>query len=137
MNNTVLNDQNLNVNFLISPSPSPPSLAEELYQKVKRLFGDPHQATEDLKAEVIITPNLSSFVFDVPKLMTLTLMLPHLLPKIKEKLSDHEAKLQEAQDLLYSAQGKTRQAGSLAEQNKANLTALEVEMHTNLWSHTH
>ncbi|XP_030260302.1 laminin subunit alpha-2 isoform X4 [Sparus aurata] len=70
-------------------------LAEELYQKVKRLFGDPHQATEDLKAE------------------------------IKEKLSDHEAKLQEAQDLLYSAQGKTRQAGSLAEQNKANLTALE------------
>uniref|UniRef100_A0A671XJM5 Basement membrane-specific heparan sulfate proteoglycan core protein n=1 Tax=Sparus aurata TaxID=8175 RepID=A0A671XJM5_SPAAU len=30
-----------------------------------------------------------------------------------------------AQDLLYSAQGKTRQAGSLAEQNKANLTALE------------
>ncbi|KAG8011413.1 Laminin subunit alpha-2 [Nibea albiflora] len=26
-------------------------LAEELYQKVKRLFGDPHQATEDLKAE--------------------------------------------------------------------------------------
>ncbi|XP_076612601.1 laminin subunit alpha-2 [Chaetodon auriga] len=70
-------------------------LAEELYQKVKRLFGDPHQATEDLKAE------------------------------IKEKLSDHEGKLQEAQDLLRSAQGKTRQAGSLAEQNQANLTALE------------
>ncbi|KAK2856042.1 hypothetical protein Q5P01_004777 [Channa striata] len=70
-------------------------LAEELYQKVKRLFGDPHQATEDLKAE------------------------------IKGKLSDHEGKLQEAQDLLYSAQGKTRQAGSLAEQNKANLAALE------------
>uniref|UniRef100_A0A8C4I5M9 Basement membrane-specific heparan sulfate proteoglycan core protein n=1 Tax=Dicentrarchus labrax TaxID=13489 RepID=A0A8C4I5M9_DICLA len=36
-------------------------LAEELYQKVKRLFGDPHQATEDLKAEVIITSNLYSF----------------------------------------------------------------------------
>nr|XP_054604109.1 laminin subunit alpha-2 isoform X1 [Nothobranchius furzeri] len=71
------------------------NLAEELYQKVKRLFGDPHQATEDLKAE------------------------------IKEKLSDHEAKLQEAQDLLSSAQGKTRQAGSLAEQNRANLTLLE------------
>ncbi|TDH00593.1 hypothetical protein EPR50_G00190060 [Perca flavescens] len=73
-------------------------LAEELYQKVKRLFGDPHQATEDLKAE------------------------------IKEKLSDHEGKLQEAQDLLYSAQGKTRQAGSLAEQNHANLTALERKL---------
>ncbi|XP_061563031.1 laminin subunit alpha-2 isoform X2 [Cololabis saira] len=70
-------------------------LAEELYQKVKRLFGDPHQATEDLKAE------------------------------ITEKLSDHEGKLQEAQDLLHSAQGKTRQAGSLTEQNRANLTALE------------
>ncbi|XP_058469730.1 laminin subunit alpha-2 isoform X2 [Solea solea] len=70
-------------------------LAEELYQKVKRLFGDPHQATEDLKAE------------------------------IKGKLSDHEGKLQEAEELLYSAQGKTRQAESLAEQNQANLTALE------------
>ncbi|XP_051816710.1 laminin subunit alpha-2 isoform X2 [Acanthochromis polyacanthus] len=70
-------------------------LAEELYQKVKRMFGDPYQATEDLKAE------------------------------IKEKLSDHEKKLQEAQDLLNSAQGQTRQAGSLAEQNQANLTALE------------
>ncbi|XP_008282825.1 laminin subunit alpha-2 isoform X4 [Stegastes partitus] len=70
-------------------------LAEELYQKVKRMFGDPHQATEDLKAE------------------------------IKEKLSDHDKKLQEAQDLLNSAQGQTRQAGSLAGQNQANLTALE------------
>ncbi|XP_050927753.1 LOW QUALITY PROTEIN: laminin subunit alpha-2 [Lates calcarifer] len=70
-------------------------LAEELYQKVKRLFGDPHQATEDLKAE------------------------------IKGKLSDHEGKLQEAQDLLHSAQGKMKQAGSLAEQNHANLTGLE------------
>ncbi|XP_038582234.1 laminin subunit alpha-2 isoform X4 [Micropterus salmoides] len=70
-------------------------LAEELFQKVKRLFGDPHQATEDLKAE------------------------------IKEKLSDHEEKLQEAQDLLQEAQEKMRQTGSLAEQNQANLTALE------------
>lgn len=70
-------------------------LAEELYQKVKRLFGDPHQATEDLKAE------------------------------IKGKLSDHEGKLQEAQDLLHSAQGKTREAGLVSAQNQANLTALE------------
>uniref|UniRef100_A0A3Q4M2R1 Laminin subunit alpha-2 n=1 Tax=Neolamprologus brichardi TaxID=32507 RepID=A0A3Q4M2R1_NEOBR len=30
------------------------NLAEELYQKVQRLFGKPHQATEDLKAEVTI-----------------------------------------------------------------------------------
>ncbi|XP_076023918.1 laminin subunit alpha-2 [Genypterus blacodes] len=70
-------------------------LAEELYQRVKRLFGDPHQATEDLKAE------------------------------IKGKLSDHEGKLQEAQDLLHSAHGKTREAGLLAAQNHANLTGLE------------
>ncbi|KAM4529659.1 laminin subunit alpha-2 isoform 2-T2 [Fundulus diaphanus] len=70
-------------------------LAEQLYQKVKRMFGDPHQATEDLKAE------------------------------IKEKLSDHEGKLQEAQALLHSARGKARQAGSLADQNKANLTLLQ------------
>ncbi|MED6282513.1 hypothetical protein CHARACLAT_032955, partial [Characodon lateralis] len=72
-------------------------LAEKLYQKVKRMFGDPHQSTEDLKAE------------------------------IKEKLSDHEGKLQEAQDLLHAAQGKMRQSGSLAEQNKANLTFLQVQ----------
>lgn len=67
MNTTVLNDQNKNVNIASSSR-----LAEELYQKVKRLFGDPHQTTEDLKAEVIITSNLYSFVFYVPKLMMLT-----------------------------------------------------------------
>uniref|UniRef100_A0A3P8V0J9 Laminin subunit alpha 2 n=1 Tax=Cynoglossus semilaevis TaxID=244447 RepID=A0A3P8V0J9_CYNSE len=71
-------------------------LAEELYQKVKRLFGDPHQATEDLKAEVIT-----------------------------RKLMDHEGKLEEAEEQLHAAQGQTRQAGSLAEQNQANLAALE------------
>ncbi|XP_061668188.1 laminin subunit alpha-2 [Syngnathoides biaculeatus] len=70
-------------------------LAEELFQKVKRMFGGPHQATEDLKAE------------------------------IKGKLSDHQSKLQEAQDLLYSAREKTRLAGTLAGQNQANLTFLE------------
>ncbi|XP_034018533.1 laminin subunit alpha-2 isoform X2 [Thalassophryne amazonica] len=70
-------------------------LAEEIHQKVKRLFGDPHQATEDLKAE------------------------------IKVKMSDHEGKLQEAQQLLYNAQGNMRQTGLLAAQNQANLTFLE------------
>ncbi|XP_029705872.1 LOW QUALITY PROTEIN: laminin subunit alpha-2 [Takifugu rubripes] len=70
-------------------------LAAELYQNVQRLFGDPHQSTEDLKVE------------------------------IKEKLADHGGKLQEAQDLLHSARGNTRQAGSLAEQNQANLATLE------------
>ncbi|CAL8316372.1 unnamed protein product, partial [Boreogadus saida] len=72
-------------------------LAEELYQKVKRLFGDPHQATEDLKAEVT------------------------------GKLSDHGGKLEEAQELLDAAQSKSREAGVLAAQNQANLTALEVD----------
>lgn len=57
-------------------------------------------------------------------------MLHHLPPKIKGKLSDHEGKLQEAWELLHAAQGKTRQAGLLAEQNQANLTALEVKTHT-------
>nr|XP_004550571.2 laminin subunit alpha-2 isoform X4 [Maylandia zebra] len=71
------------------------NLAEELYQKVQRLFGKPHQATEDLKAE------------------------------IKEKLSDHEEKLRDAHGLLIFAQGQTSLAGSLAYQNQANLTALE------------
>lgn len=45
-------------NNTVSPRPPahPPtsSLAEELYQKVKRLFGEPHQTTEDLKAEVSV-----------------------------------------------------------------------------------
>nr|XP_057947713.1 laminin subunit alpha-2 isoform X3 [Doryrhamphus excisus] len=70
-------------------------LAEQLFLKVKRMFGDPHQATEDLKAE------------------------------IKGKLSDHENKLREAQDLLHSAREKTRMASSLGDQNQANLTILE------------
>lgn len=56
-------------------------------------------------------------------------MLFRLLSQIKEKLSDHEGKLQEAQDLLHEAQGKTRQAGSTADQNQANLVALEVMIH--------
>lgn len=47
--------------------------------------------------------------------------------KITKKLSDHDEKLQEAQDLLNEAQLKTRQAGSLANQNLANLTSLEVQ----------
>lgn len=59
------------------------------------------------------------------------LILPDLPAKIKGKLSDHEGKLQEAEDLLRSAQGTTRQAGSLAEQNRANLTALEVQIQIN------
>lgn len=63
-------------------------------------------------------------------------MLFRLLSQIKEKLSDHEGKLQEAQDLLHEAQGKTRQAGSMADQNQANLVALEVVIHSYLAANT-
>lgn len=96
---------------------------------MKRLFGDPHQATEDLKAEVILTFNLLVFCFKASLPNNVELMLFRLLSQIKEKLSDHEGKLQEAQDLLHEAQGKTRQAGSMADQNQANLVALEVVIH--------
>lgn len=49
------NTVGFNGNNPVSLSPLFPfSLAEELYQKVQRLFGKPHQATEDLKAEVTI-----------------------------------------------------------------------------------
>ena len=63
---------------------------------MKRLFGDPHQATEDLKAEVT------------------------------EKMGDHRAKLDDAQALMKDAQGKSREAGALSGQNQRNLTTLEV-----------
>uniref|UniRef100_A0A6Q2XIM3 Basement membrane-specific heparan sulfate proteoglycan core protein n=1 Tax=Esox lucius TaxID=8010 RepID=A0A6Q2XIM3_ESOLU len=81
---------------LMGPFPAPSRLAEALYQKVKRIFGDPHQATEDLKAEVT------------------------------EKMDDHRAKLDDAQALLKDAQGKIREAGVLSGQNQRNITALEV-----------
>lgn len=95
-----------------------------MFQKVKRLFGDPHQTTEDLKSEVITTGNLYTVVSVLVSVTKFILL--RLLSKIKGKLSDHEGKLREAEDLLYSAQGKTRQAGSLAAQNQANFAALEV-----------
>lgn len=56
----------------------------------------------------------------------INLTLPDLPLKIKGKLMDHEGKLEEAEEQLHAAQGQTRQAGSLAEQNQANLAALEV-----------
>uniref|UniRef100_A0A8B9LLR2 Basement membrane-specific heparan sulfate proteoglycan core protein n=1 Tax=Astyanax mexicanus TaxID=7994 RepID=A0A8B9LLR2_ASTMX len=54
--------------------------AEALFAKVKRLFGDPHQATQDLRDEV------------------------------GGKLGDYRNKLDDAQELLNQAQNKTRQA---------------------------
>uniref|UniRef100_A0A671SZR7 Basement membrane-specific heparan sulfate proteoglycan core protein n=1 Tax=Sinocyclocheilus anshuiensis TaxID=1608454 RepID=A0A671SZR7_9TELE len=65
--------------------------AEALLARVKRLFGDPHQATEDLKKEV------------------------------SDKMGDYRQKLNEAQDLLRDAHNKTKQAEGLAVNNQLNL----------------
>uniref|UniRef100_A0A9J7ZDZ5 Laminin subunit alpha 2 n=1 Tax=Cyprinus carpio carpio TaxID=630221 RepID=A0A9J7ZDZ5_CYPCA len=69
--------------------------AEALLARVKRLFGDPHQATEDLKKEV------------------------------SDKMGDYRQKLDEAQDLLRDAQNKTKQAERLADNNQLNLDRLQ------------
>ncbi|XP_048106035.1 laminin subunit alpha-2 isoform X4 [Alosa alosa] len=69
--------------------------AEALYQKVKRLFGDPHQATEDLKAEVT------------------------------GKMDDHHHKLNDTQELLKEAQDKIKEAGGLSDANQRKLDALQ------------
>ncbi|XP_051500882.1 laminin subunit alpha-2 [Myxocyprinus asiaticus] len=69
--------------------------SEALLAKVKRLFGDPHQATEDLKEEV------------------------------SDKMGDYRQKLSEAQDLLLDAHNKTREAGALAVSNQQNLNSLQ------------
>ncbi|XP_077077225.1 laminin subunit alpha-2 isoform X5 [Siphateles boraxobius] len=69
--------------------------AEALLARVKRLFGDPHQATEDLKKEV------------------------------SDKMGDYRQKLEEAQDLLRDAHNKTKQAEVLANTNQLNLDRLQ------------
>uniref|UniRef100_A0A673MXM5 Laminin subunit alpha-2-like n=1 Tax=Sinocyclocheilus rhinocerous TaxID=307959 RepID=A0A673MXM5_9TELE len=70
--------------------------AEALLARVKRLFGDPHQATEDLKK------------------------------KVSDKMGDYRQKLDEAQDLLRDAHNKTKQAEGLAVNNQLNLDRLQV-----------
>uniref|UniRef100_A0A8C2J1H4 Laminin subunit alpha 2 n=1 Tax=Cyprinus carpio TaxID=7962 RepID=A0A8C2J1H4_CYPCA len=77
------------------------SAAEALLARVKRLFGDPHQATGDLKKEV------------------------------SDKMGDYRQKLDEAQDLLRDAQNKTKQAERLADNNQLNLDGLQVHTYTN------
>ncbi|RXM36346.1 Laminin subunit alpha-2 [Acipenser ruthenus] len=69
--------------------------ADALLTKVKKLFGDPHQATEDLKLEVT------------------------------DKLADYKTKLDDAQALLEEAKGKIREADHLSADNQRNMTALE------------
>ncbi|KAJ8355964.1 hypothetical protein SKAU_G00187580 [Synaphobranchus kaupii] len=69
--------------------------ADALYQKVKRLFGDPHQSTEDLKEEVT------------------------------GKMADHKDKLDDAAALLKEAQDKIREANFLSAVNHHNVSKLE------------
>ncbi|XP_073788195.1 laminin subunit alpha-2 isoform X3 [Danio rerio] len=69
--------------------------AEALLSRVKRLFGDPQQATADLKQEV------------------------------GQKMSDHKLKLQEAQELLEEALTHTRQAEDLTLNNQLKLQHLQ------------
>ncbi|XP_063079841.1 laminin subunit alpha-2 [Engraulis encrasicolus] len=69
--------------------------AEALFQKVKRLFGDPHQATEDLKEEVT------------------------------GKMEEHYAKLNDTQELLKEAQANTKQAAATSDANQRKLDALQ------------
>uniref|UniRef100_A0A8C9T8C6 Basement membrane-specific heparan sulfate proteoglycan core protein n=1 Tax=Scleropages formosus TaxID=113540 RepID=A0A8C9T8C6_SCLFO len=69
--------------------------AEALFQKVKRLFGNPHQATEDLKQEVT------------------------------SKMGDYRGKLDDAQELLKEAQRKIRETNTLSNLNHWNMSNLE------------
>ncbi|XP_072533209.1 laminin subunit alpha-2 isoform X2 [Salminus brasiliensis] len=69
--------------------------AEALFAKVKRLFGDPHQATQDLRDEV------------------------------GGKLGDYRNKLDDAQELLSQAQNKNRQAETLTTNNQHGLDGLQ------------
>uniref|UniRef100_A0A8C2J0V6 Laminin subunit alpha 2 n=1 Tax=Cyprinus carpio TaxID=7962 RepID=A0A8C2J0V6_CYPCA len=82
------------------------SAAEALLARVKRLFGDPHQATGDLKKEV------------------------------SDKMGDYRQKLDEAQDLLRDAQNKTKQAERLADNNQLNLDAsTRAKRSVSRWTH--
>ncbi len=87
--------------FSCALSLHPYSAAEALLARVKRLFGDPHQATEDLKKEV------------------------------SDKMGDYRQKLDEARDLLRDAHNKTKQAEGLAVNNQLNLERLQVHTYTN------
>ncbi|XP_030638763.1 laminin subunit alpha-2 [Chanos chanos] len=69
--------------------------AEALYAKVKRLFGDPHQATEDLKKEVM------------------------------EKMDDYQGKLNDTEELIRQAQDKVTEARGLSAANQRKLDSLQ------------
>ncbi|KAM3931256.1 laminin subunit alpha-2 isoform 4-T4 [Leptodactylus fuscus] len=69
--------------------------AEGLLNRVKKLFQDPHNKTNDLNLEV------------------------------KDKLSHFQDKLDDVLDMLHEARGKIKESNQLSAINKHNLTALE------------
>lgn len=70
--------------------------AEDLLDKVKKLFGEPSAKNEELKNEV------------------------------QDKLANYHSKVDEAQDLLREAQSKIWEADRLSAVNQKNMTMLEV-----------
>ncbi|KAM9241384.1 laminin subunit alpha-2 [Leptosomus discolor] len=69
--------------------------AEDLLDKVKKLFGEPSEKNEDLKNEV------------------------------RDKLANYHSKVDDAQDLLREATNKIREADRLSAVNQKNMTMVE------------
>ncbi|XP_042733401.1 laminin subunit alpha-2 isoform X5 [Lagopus leucura] len=69
--------------------------AEDLLNKVKKLFGEPSEKNEDLKNEV------------------------------RDKLTNYHTKVDDARDLLRDAMNKIREANHLSAVNKNNMTMVE------------
>lgn len=74
--------------------------AEDLLDKVKKLFGEPSEKNEDLKNEV------------------------------RDKLASYHSKVADAQDLLKEAASKIWEANHLSAVNQKNMTMLEVSAHS-------
>lgn len=70
--------------------------AEDLLNKVKKLFGEPSDKNEDLKNEV------------------------------RDKLANYHTKVDDARDLLRDAMDKIREANRLSAVNQSNMTMVEV-----------
>lgn len=70
--------------------------AEDLLNKVKKLFGEPSEKNEDLKNEV------------------------------RDKLANYHTKVDDARDLLRDAMDKIRGANRLSAVNQSNMTMVEV-----------
>ncbi|KAM6279709.1 laminin subunit alpha-2 [Porphyrio hochstetteri] len=69
--------------------------AEDLLDKVKKLFGEPHEKNENLKNE------------------------------IRDKLASYHTKVDDARDLLREAKNKIREADRLSAVNQKNMTMVE------------